>query len=476
LGKTLGFSRFRAIVSALFLLVRFASVPISALEYSVRPPSWPGEAAIQASQRGLDEIEAIPTRLAACPVCAFRLQIPEPDRLMRRPTGDGAAAGSIPWRMDAAERDADGCPYPGPGRLAFQADVVLCPSCGYARAADRFEERTPPELSVWTLETLRPALRVFQREFLGARGAEISETELMAFFGRQEYLPDALRLEHARATSEAFSEPYLVRARIAWLAAWAIRRELAGPPRGESLRRLTEKVRETVRRAIGKTGKTGKLAALDFPLPGADVAVRRVSLPFPERLAAPVVLAGLLNRLGLRAEAVAELASAAGVFAERFVRPEQDPLWTATAVTNRNTRRREELEAIRREAEKEILTRIDMARREGEYLEQAIELIRQGFLVGECDGDWETADFLAYLAGEFLRRIGNLPLAAEWLKNLAVLVSHDSVLGQAVENRLEIIREQAGERINLLAALGQDGDVFMKLREIHSSDVEATGK
>ena len=105
-----------------------------------------------------------------------------------------------------------------------------------------------------------------------------------------------------------------------------------------------------------------------------------------------------------------------------------------------------------------------------------VELIRQGFLAEECDGDRETADFFAYLAGEFLRRIGNLPLAAEWLKNLAVLIPDDSPLGRAVANRLEVVRKQAGEGINLLAALGRDGDVFMKLREIHSPDAGRAGK
>ena len=478
MGKTLNFFRPPATIPALILLVRSAFAPLAALEYAFQPPYWPGEAVIKAPQRGLDEIESIPVRSAACPVCAFRLWIPEPDRLMRRPARGSAPAGPVPWRMDAAERDADGCPHPGPGKLAFQADVILCPSCGYARAGNRFEERTPSDLSAWVLETLRPALRTFQRELLGARGAEISETELMTFFNSQEHLPDTLRLEHARVISEAFPDPFLARARIAWLAAWAIRRELAGPPKGESLRRLAERVREAAHKVSGKAGVAGDLAALGFSLPGIDIdtALRKASLSPPERLAAPVVLAGLLTRLGLRAEAGGKLASAASAFGERFVRPEQDPLWAVTVAANRNTRRQEKLETIRREAEKEILARIEMTHREGEYLERAVELIRQGLLAGEGDGDRKTADFLAYLAGEFLRRIGNLPLAAEWLKNLAILVPDDSTLGRAIENRLEVVREQAGERINLLAAVGQDGEVFMKLREIHSPNAGVTGK
>jgi hypothetical protein len=352
--------------------------------------------------------------------------------------------------------------------VAFQANMPVCPSCGFTREAGTFAEPVSPELAAWVRETIRPGLRAAQGELVGRRAAGLAEADLIAFFNRQEEFPDSLRLEYARVVAEAMGAPCLARAEMAWLAAWAIRRELSGPPAGAALRRLAGNAGETLPAAAGNNDDVkAKIEALrrfvSRPLRSAAGGIVRGR---PEQLAARVTLAGLLDRLGCKREAEKELAEAKTAFGERFARPEQDPLWPATSAQNRRARRAEELEDLRREAEREIGIRLELLRRESEYLTMAADLIRRGILSGECDGQPERAYFHAYLAGEFIRRSGNLPLASEWLKTLAALFPAGSRLGAAVDNQLLLLREQAGDRVNLLSALGEDGDLFAKLREI----------
>jgi tetratricopeptide (TPR) repeat protein len=427
---------------------------------------WPEESLGESGQRGLDEIESVPTRIAACPVCSFPTLIPEADRLMLRPSATGEP---VEWRMDASGRDSDFCPHPGRNKLSFRADLAVCPSCGYVSRSQWFDRPVSSALAAWALSVLRPEIRAYQKEFLGAGAAGMEDAEIADFFNRQEEIPDPLRLEHARVIAEARGDPIRTQAEATWSVAWALRRELASPPRGAVLRRLADQVREALLKSEKFTaGKVEEEAAALRRLISRSRRTAGKNAPTrPERLAAPLALAGLLDRLGFGVEAEEELAAAAAAFGERFARPEQDPLWAAASPRNRHSRRLEELEDIRREAERETRNRLELLRRERGYLEMAVDLIRQAILAGEYDGDPEYAFFHVYLAGDFLRRVGNFPLAAEWLKTLAALVPGDSPSGRAAENLLAILRHQAGDRVNLLSALGEDSGVFMKIREIN---------
>ncbi|MDR3077731.1 MAG: hypothetical protein LBV15_03085, partial [Planctomycetota bacterium] len=91
---------------------------------------------------------------------------------------------------------------------------------------------------------------------------------------------------------------------------------------------------------------------------------------------------------------------------------------------------------------------------------------RLALLAGELDGRPEPALFYSYLAGEFLRRAGQLARASEWLKSLLALIPADSPLGLAAGEQLAWLRRQAGEQANFLAALGEDGEALAKVREI----------
>lgn len=166
-----------------------------------------GEKVPQPRRFGLDEIEALPTREVHCPVCEFPVAVPRINALMR-----GVSPG--PWAMHAAARDSDLCPFPGPGKIAFQADIVVCPVCGYAAKHHHFAEAVPAELAQWVTSALKPNLRAVQTRLLGRRVEDMSEDEIVAFFNNQADIPDRLRTEHARIVAAARRAPFLERAEL----------------------------------------------------------------------------------------------------------------------------------------------------------------------------------------------------------------------------------------------------------------------
>ncbi|MCC8190135.1 MAG: DUF2225 domain-containing protein, partial [Planctomycetes bacterium] len=325
-------------------------------------PLRPGEVHPQPRQRPLTEIAALPEHEVVCPACATVVSVPEVDKLMRAPADGGERP---PWRLHAASRDADLCPYPGSTMLSYQADIIVCPACGFAAGEESYATRPSVEAQAWINATFRDSLRQTQRLLLGERGADLPEEEVIAFFNHQARIPDVVRTEHFRVLSLAKKDPYLLRAEATWRSAWALRREVVAPPRGDFLARQTGSVRER----LDKTGRSqdgvaGEAEALRYLL--GKTRSGRDRLAPGEQLAARLMLAGLLVRLGENLEAEEELAALQRFCHERFVRPEDDPLWPTTAGRSRDRRRRE-LEDIRSETERELDSRFAMVRQQTEY-------------------------------------------------------------------------------------------------------------
>lgn len=426
-------------------------------------PARPGAIEPRPPQRGLDEIAAIPVKKVPCPSCGHEVEIPEVDKLMRRPAG-GDAAEPV-WEMHRESVDSDLCPHPGKGKVRFQADIAVCPSCGFAAKAGDFALPLPRRLIAWIDSELKPNLRETQKKIIGARSATMSDAEIIEFFSNQADIPDAIRLEHARVFHEANGAAQALQAEMSWLAAWAARRELASPPKGAFLARRAENVAaEMAKSAQHRSGVTGEVEILRRLV--AKNRSGKDRLEPGERWAARMMLAGRLVRLGRYQEAEKELSRLYLDAHERFLRSDQDPLWQYTSSKASRLHRADELERFRADIETETMVRIELVRAELRNLLRAVDHIREAIMLGEFDGDRENALFHAYLAGDFLRRGDHLPLAAEWFRNIVIIEPAGTRLRAASEARLEEIREQAGESVNLLSALGQDGDVFEKLREI----------
>lgn len=422
-------------------------------------------------QRGLNEIQELPEKEIPCPVCDFRVKVPLADKLMLTPS---SSDGKRKWQMDAAKRDSDFCPYPVEGKVHWQADVALCPSCGYASAADAFADAVSPEAKEWILENLRPNLHESFSRLLGWRRGEMTDDQVAVFFNHQGEIPDPIRLEHWSICLDGMHAPALTRARAQWLTAWAFRRKLLENPKSEIFVRHTVELQNEL--AVRKHSLTGIHADVD----ALRSLLRRKrqgqsGLPGAVDMTGRLLLAGLWTKHGFLAEAETILSRLYEECRERFLRPEQDPLWTETSTRASQAHRLNELELMRADAEREVLMHVELVRGEKARLLSAAALIRQAMGEGALDGKPRAALFYSYLIGEFLRRGGNLPLAAEWLKQLASIAGAETKLGVLAAEQLDCIDEEAGGKVNLLSALGQDGELFARLREIMRLPMPANG-
>lgn len=422
-------------------------------------------------QRGLDEISELPRRQDVCPVCGFLVDVPLVDSLMRVSSGEN---GSKSWRMDAAFRDSDFCPYPAPNKVFWQADVIICPNCGYAAEAIRFSESVSKEASDWVLANLQPELREAQAELLGWRRGEMTDKEVAVFFNRQSEIPDAIRLEHWLTCLDGMHASRLKRARGCWESAWGFRRRLVDKPKSEIfVRHEIELHTELSRAKRVDGGLRGEVEAVREVLKRKRQKRERGQLPGGFDMTGRLYLAGLLDRRGFLDEAEKVLLELYSECRERFLRPEQDPLWVETSTRASRTHRLNELELMRSDAEKEVFMHLELVRGERSRLQAAAELIRQHIAEGGLNEGPGVALLSGYLVGEFLRRTGNLPLATEWFTSVVNLGGIGEDLRGLIGEQLALIEEEAGGKVNLLSALGRDGGLLARLREIWNKGSEA---
>ncbi len=421
-------------------------------------PLRPGSPHPEPRQRSLTQIESIPTRTEICPVCGRTVHVPLLDTLMQSRDTDGQP---VKWQMHAASRDADMAPFPGKNKVAFQGDLVVCPDCGLSLPADRFGQPLPDELIAWATATLKPHLRQVQTALLGKRAGEMSEEQIIEFFNRQEEIPDLVRTEHYRIYTIAADRPFLEQAEATWLAAWALRRESAGPMKGKFLAAHQNAV-EGMLEKKDNASQAARMQALVRLIGKTRSGKDR--LQYDDKLAAQILLSGEQFRMGLYREGAKTMETIRNLARDRFLRPEQDPLWPFTSTRAAKSYRLQELETIRSETENELSVKLDQSAQERELLGVAAGLVRQGILADEVT-DRDNALFYAYLVGEFLRRHGEFPLASEWFENVRNLATAGTPVAEATARQLALLHEQAAD-VNLLAGLGQDGEAFEKLREI----------
>lgn len=431
-----------------------------------RPPvDIPGQAFPPPRQLGLDRIESLPMHDKTCPACGFVVSVPDMDKLLQIEINHNLPA-DAKWTMHAVEYDSDLCPYPGKGKVSFQADIVICPSCGYAEKNTAFAAPLDNDTAAWARDTLRSSLRPFQLRLLGQRGGEMKDDEIAAFYNVQEEISDLIRTEHYRIVQAAKDAPALVRAEAAWRVAWSCRKEFAAPSRGDFLAKRDDNIEARLEKATKAPGGIKeRTAALGDLLTRRDKAGYQL-LNAPERYAGAILLAGLLNRQGRRQDAESVLSRTYVAARERYSREEQDPLWASTSGKGipRNARP-QILENARAEIEQEVSARLSLLANEREYLYEALLLIEEALLGGAIQGR-DQALFHAYLIGEFHRRHGNLPLAAVWFKEISNIADAESSYAKAAVRQYDEVVEQAGDNVNLLSAIGHDGELIEKLREI----------
>jgi hypothetical protein len=431
-----------------------------------RPPvDIPGQAFPPPRQLGLDRVDSLPVHDETCPACGFAVSVPDMDKLLQIDVNRNLPA-DAKWTMHAVEYDSDLCPYPGKGKVAFQADIVICPSCGYAEKNTVFSEPLDQDTAAWARDTLRSSMRPFQLRLLGQRGGEMKDEEIAVFYNVQEEVPDLIRTEHYRIVQTAKNAPPLVRAEAAWRAAWSCRKEFAAPPRGDFLAKRVGNIEAKLEKAAkAPAGVKERTSALRDLLTKRDKGGNQL-LNAPERYAGAVLLAGLLDRQGRRQDAESVLSRTYVSARERYSREEQDPLWASTSGKGvlRNARP-QILENARAEIEQEISARLSLLANEREYLYEALMFIEEAML-GDAIKDRDQALFYGYLIGEFHRRHGDLPLAVVWFKEVSNIADPESSYAKAAVLQYDEVVEQAAGNVNLLSAIGQEGELIEKLRKI----------
>ncbi len=315
-------------------------------------------------------------------------------------------------------------------------------------------------------------MRAFQMRLLGQRGGEMKDDEIATFYNAQIEIPDLIRMEHYRIVQAAKNAPALTRAEAAWRAAWSCRKEFAAAPRGDFLATRVGNVEFKLEKATkAPAGVKERIAALRDLLTKRDKAGYQL-LNAPERYVGALLLAGLLNRQGRSQEAESVLSRTFVAARERYSKEEQDPLWSSTSGKGiPRSARPQLLENARTEIEQEISARLSLLASEREYLYEALLFVEEALLAGAIQGR-DQALFYSYLIGEFHRRHGNLPLAAVWFKEVSNLADPESSYAQAAQLQYEVVVEQAADNVNLLSAIGHDGELIEKLREICKTKVD----
>jgi tetratricopeptide (TPR) repeat protein len=288
----------------------------------------------------------------------------------------------------------------------------------------------------------------------------LSGPDQLEFFNRQDAIPDRLRTENARVIAEVRRASLGEQAFLTWRAAWAARHALNRLPEIPLLTGWN-------RGALKNLALSDAQAALPIlqRLSGRTRAGRPANSNPAERLAASILLAGVYDRLGEREAARQELTRLAGESHQRYADSRQDPFWPVVGGRPRAAEKATALDQVRRELEQEIANRQTILEDEYAYLGKAAELLKDALEEAAYPTPGEAL-FHAYLLADFLRRLDQLPAASEWFKAVLSLSGANANLGEAARAGLEQVTRQAGERVNLLAGIGVDGELIEKLREI----------
>jgi len=384
------------------------------------PPTLPTDGYRIVSQDEVGELIYVPVRPYPCPLCSFMASVPEPWLL----SGEGVAIAGGRWGLQSSDWDSDTCPHPAGARIKFQADITVCPKCGFAAYTEDFMQPQPPEVKRWVDETVTPSFRIILRRLMGeptepaapsgknvrpvaGKGTpeRLTDEQLANFFVKPESIPDIVRCELARVYYETHGKDPLQTAKITWTTAWAYRRSMSGPLDGRHLGTITQKIIQSLNR------RTGFLP--DFSLDPNEPVKKWIHTLHEmqernrssfERLALSLLMAGGYARLGYGEWAMASLQNVvdgathqSSTFASA-VRIDATP---------------EERNAEIRNRQALLIYHAEVGLQQIATERQLLHLASERLLAIARGGDHDVQRL--YLIGEFARRAGNYPRAALWL-------------------------------------------------------------
>ncbi|MBN2845759.1 MAG: hypothetical protein JXQ25_07230, partial [Deltaproteobacteria bacterium] len=134
---------------------------------------------------------------------------------------------------ESKDTDADLCPHYN-GKIMVYTPIVLDPWSGLACYREHLGKPLDDETKQWVEKTLTPRLNRALSGIVGSKYS-VSDNMVQDFFNHQENLPDTMRCSHALAYYTQIKAASSVRARLAWLTAWAYRRGINSPISGPYL-------------------------------------------------------------------------------------------------------------------------------------------------------------------------------------------------------------------------------------------------
>ncbi|MCX7935532.1 MAG: DUF2225 domain-containing protein, partial [Planctomycetota bacterium] len=393
----------------------------------------------EVSEKELEELLRIPAKTVACPVCGGAVNIPLLD-------------------MRTTDYDADLCPHPV-GKVRFTAALVLCPHCGFSARRQDFTAPVAEDIKAWVRQELTDNLRRAQCQMLGPQ-AEFSpdrravifpggkSVPLATFFEKPETLPDVVRCENALGYYTRSNADLLLRGRLAWLCAWAYRREINGPIDGPYLAQSVQRVLAAVERYQGNLlnleDRVNLLASL-YERKQGNAAL----FSFQDRQVIRIFLAGLYDRLGLRRWSKQTLELVVQSAERQFANDSEDP-WlqeTAPAIADAKgnikertlAERKEEAQARRKSIAIAARVRLMQLEREAAHLQLAADLIRDALRSRRCSP--AEAPSYIYLVGEFERRLENFERSRLWLETASSLATPDGKAEYLAATQLQVMAD-----------------------------------
>lgn len=366
------------------------------------------------------------TRPYNCPICGWKVFMP---------------LESMRWR----EVDTDLCPYPF-GKIRFTSELVICPRSGFAAFQEDFRQPQPQFVKDWVATNITPMMEGVLRAKLGKQ-AKVTPDQLYRLYDEQENIPDTVRCSNAYLY-------YLMRmqrgdaavksaglARVAWMTAWAQRREVGRPIQSGPLMDGVRKISEIIQKQRVETSDVEATIRLL-----TELYNDKDRFDICERQILRIFQAGYYNRLGLNTWAKTVLQQAQNEAQKKYPDAASDPWMQLKGARNINGADKVAfVDGLRKSLIDDTIVRLNCLTLENTYMAYAGELIITGLKNNEYDP--QTIPSFTYLAGEFLRRQELFSRSLLWLDATRQMLSDDMTgLPTLAPMQLDLLKRYVADR------------------------------
>lgn len=333
------------------------------------------------------------------------------------------------------DRDSDHCPHLT-GRVKFYSPIVLDPDTGFAAYREHFGKPQSAAVKAWVRGQLTPRWQRVLRQMVST-DVKVDPGALKRHFSRQENLPDIVRCEHALAYYTHIKSSAAVRARLAWLTAWAYRRAICDTIEGPFLMQSVLQVVKAM--DAGRSDEKDIQARINrlADLYEAKEASGAPRFSILEQQLVRILLGGEYDRLGMTAWSRSSLEEAARVSGTPPQGSSADDPWLRNLPG-----KPEEKMMIASQQRKAVFettqVRLAMLKKEIKYLGLASSLIQEALREGQYPPERRT--FFIYLVGEFERRQENYGKAKLWLDAAEALLGEPGE-GNTASEQLVLLKD-----------------------------------